>query len=96
MKERIEKQIRELKFEQEKILSIDTNFDSKLDFGLNLLSNLDKFFILMDIETKYFLIGSIFPEKLQFQKNKYQTTKINEFVNAILSDNARYRDAIKN
>lgn len=53
MKERIEKQIRELKFEQEQILSIDTNFDSKLNFGLNLLSNLDKFFAAMDIETKY-------------------------------------------
>ena len=95
MKERIEKQIRDLRFEQEHILSIDTNFDSKLDFGLNLLSNLDKFFDLMDIETKYYLIGLIFPEKLQFQKNKYQTTKINEFVNTILSDNAGYRAKIK-
>lgn len=95
MKERIEKQIRDLKFEQEQILSIDTNFDSKLDFGLNLLSNLDKFFDLMDIETKYYLIGLIFPEKLQFQKNQYQTTKINEFVNTILSDNAGYRAKIK-
>lgn len=34
MKERIEKQIRDLKFEQEQILSIDTNFDSKLDFWI--------------------------------------------------------------
>nr|WP_297165495.1 recombinase family protein [uncultured Dysgonomonas sp.] len=95
MKERIEKQIRELKFEQEQILSIDTNFDSKLDFGLNLLSNLNKFFAVMDIETKYNMIGLIFPEKLQYQKNQYQTTKINEFVNTILSDNARYREKIK-
>lgn len=95
MKERIETQIRELKFEQEQILSIDNNFDSKLDFGLNLLSNLDKFFDLMDVETKYYLIGLIFPEKLQFQKNQYQTTKINEFVNTILSDNAGYRTKIK-
>lgn len=37
----------------------------------------------------------IFPEKLQFQKNQYQTTKINEFVNTILSDNVRYRAKIK-
>ena len=49
----------------------------------------------MDVETKYYLIGLIFPEKLQFQKNKYQTTKINEFVNTILSDNTGYRDKIK-
>ncbi|WP_369831331.1 recombinase family protein [Dysgonomonas sp. Marseille-P4361] len=34
MKERIEKQMLELKLEQEQILSIDTNFDSKLDFGV--------------------------------------------------------------
>lgn len=95
VKERIEKQICELKHEREQVLSIDTNFDSKLDFGLNLLSNLDKFFGLMDVETKYYLIGLIFPEKLQFQKNQYQTTKINEFVNTILSDNALYRDKIK-
>ncbi len=95
MKERIEKQIRELKFEQEQILSIDTNFDSKLNFGLNLLSNLDKFFAVMDIETKYNMIGLIFPEKLQYQKNQYQTTKINEFVNTILRDNTRYREKIK-
>ncbi|MFV0417416.1 MAG: hypothetical protein ACK5KT_01630 [Dysgonomonas sp.] len=95
MKERIEKQIPDLRFEQEQILSIDTNFDSKLDFGLNLLSNLDKFFNLMDIETKYYLIGLIFPEKLQFQENKYQTTKTNEFVNTILTDNAGYRAKTK-
>ena len=49
----------------------------------------------MDIETKYYLIGLIFPEKLQFQKNKYQTTKINEFVNTILSDNAGHSAKIK-
>jgi len=95
MKERIEKHIRDLKFKKEEILSIDTNFNDKLDFGLNLLSNLDKIFTLMDIETKYFLIGLIFPEKLQFLKNEYQTTKINEFINTILSDNARCRDIIK-
>lgn len=50
-----------------------------------------KFFDLMDIETRYYLIGLIFPEELQFQKNKYQTTKINEFVNTILGYNMGYR-----
>lgn len=38
----------------------------------------------------------MFPEKkLQYSNNIYQTTKINDFENMILSDNSLYRDKIK-
>ncbi len=58
-----------------------------LDQALSNLINLDKVFINGDIEVKRKIIGSIFPEKLQFSKNHYRTTRVNVLLSYIYQIN---------
>ncbi|HEY9177645.1 MAG TPA: recombinase family protein [Flavipsychrobacter sp.] len=58
---------------------IPSEYEKYLSFGLNLLGNLSQYFQAVDVHTKQRIIGSIFPEKLVFENNKYRTTKLNQF-----------------
>lgn len=58
---------------------VDSDFKNYLDFGFNLLSNLDKFYNEADLETKDKLLSSIFPEKLIYQFGNYRTNGNNDF-----------------
>ncbi len=51
--------------------------------ALRNLSNLDERFTSADIQGKRQIIGSIFPEKLQFSENGFRTAKVNEAVQLI-------------
>ncbi len=63
------------------------DFPKLLDRALSNLINLDKVFINGDIEVKRKIIGSIFPEKLQFSKNHYRTTRLNVLLSYIYQIN---------
>ena len=60
------------------------NFEKYLESGINLLTNLSKFYRAADIDTKQKLIGSIFPEKLVFVSGKVRTARTNEVLHVIL------------
>jgi site-specific DNA recombinase len=51
-----------------------------IDFGLELLLNLDKYFLSSPIEIQQKLISSVFPEKLIFDGENYRTTRKNELL----------------
>lgn len=63
------------------------DFPKLLERALSNLINLDKVFINGDIEVKRKIIGSIFPEKLQFSKNHYRTTRVNVLLSYIYQIN---------
>lgn len=50
-----------------------------------LLGSLETFYKDCDITTRKRLIGSIFPDKIYFEKNKYRTTKINEVIDLLFT-----------
>jgi len=50
---------------------------------VNRLSKLDELFLNASTSQKRMLIGSIFPEKLCFDKSKSRTTRINSIVNSM-------------
>lgn len=64
-----------------------SGYSKYLNEGLPLLSNLTYHYKNIPIELKQKMVGSIFPEKLIFEDNKYRTTKMNEVLNLILSNN---------
>lgn len=73
-----------------------SGYSKYLNEGLPLLCNLSYYYKCVPIELKQKLIGSIFPEKLIFEEKKYRTTKMNEVLNLILSNNNGFGDmAIK-
>ncbi|WP_420851018.1 recombinase family protein [Polaribacter marinus] len=63
----------------------DTNIF--INFGLQLLSNIDVFYKKSTTEIKRRIIGSIFSEKLVFENKKYRTAKFNDAVALIFNNN---------
>ena len=54
------------------------NHDTKIDSCLELLSTIDTYYVERNTITKQRIVGSIFPEKLVFENQKYRTPKMNE------------------
>ena len=80
MKIEIEGEIEALNREELNIRESFENYDAKIDDCVDVLLNLDKYFVVKNTEVKQRIIGSMFPEKLYFKDNQYRTTKINEAV----------------
>ena len=59
------------------------NIEPKLDYAINLISNLGEFFRNGLTETKIQLLGSMFPEKIEFDGKKYRTKSYNKVLDLI-------------
>ena len=57
-----------------------------MSYGFSLLKDLDKYYSNASIGVKQKLIGSIFPEKLIYQDEKYRTSQINEVLSLITNN----------
>jgi site-specific DNA recombinase len=67
-----------LELEGLKLTSQD--FEAQLERALKQVANLSTLYAQLDLDRKARLLGSIFPEKLQFDGEKCRTTKINEVI----------------
>ncbi len=83
IKERYEEIISTLSRQQMESNSIDDNYSEYLKASLKLLNNIDKYYTDGDVEIRQKIVGSIFPEKLIFEKKSYRTPRLNEVVNLI-------------
>ncbi len=72
---------------ERQLAEISTIFDYQpvLDKALNILDQLDKIYKEADIILKREIIGSMFPEKLEFNGEHYRTARINEAARLICS-----------
>ena len=61
----------------------DKNAQRFLKYGLSLLTDLRRYYVEAPLPVKQKIIGSIFPEKLVFDKVEYRTTKMNEFISLL-------------
>lgn len=55
-----------------------TPFKKYLSFGLSVVGNLQHYYAQAPVEVAQKLLGSIFPEKLTYEKNTFRTTRPNE------------------
>ena len=67
-------------------ISADLRIKEKLNYSINLISNLGMFFQSASCEVKTKLIGSIFPEKLLLDGKKYRTKAFNPMLNLIFKE----------
>lgn len=67
------------------LMKMPDEFTKYMRFGVTLLGNVTVFYRRADVRIKKKLISSIFPEKLQFQKNDYRTTKLNSVFAQIIA-----------
>ena len=70
---------------------IDSSYKSYMEDGLFMLANLSEAFDEADLYTKHQILGSIFPEKLIFQENKFRTIKYLESYSRMLSICRQFR-----
>lgn len=63
--------------------SEDTNLKEKVNYGLNLVENLDRYFSNASAETKIRLLGSIFDEEIEFDGKNYRTSNFNSVLGYI-------------
>lgn len=80
-----------------KLAEIASIFDYTplIDKALDVLINIDKLYINADVLEKRRIIGSIFPENLEFDGNAYRTARVNEAVRLIFNIGAAFEE-IKN
>src|SRR5690606_24499785 len=63
------------------------NIDKSLDKALKYIENIPKMYSEGEINTRRSIIGSIFPEKLEFDGKTYRTTRMNVIANYIFQIN---------
>src|SRR5690606_25680714 len=88
LKERLDMELIEINATLNERSDYDENAEKFVNFGLNLLSNIDLLYTKASVNIKKHLLGSIFSEKLVFEKNKYRTTKFNPAI-ALLANTYR-------
>jgi site-specific DNA recombinase len=67
--------------------SIEDDHIVHLSFAKKLLPNLDIVYEKADLKGKQLIIGSVFPEKLIYEKNQFRTKRVNEVVSYFLLRN---------
>ena len=90
--ERYNKQIADLK---ERIgalrMSREMKVQDKLDYSINIIGNLGEFFKSAKPEVKVLLLGSIFPEKIEFDGKNYRTNSYNKMLDVIYQETSKLR-----
>ena len=91
MKHKVEDDISKLKLDHAESGSKNENFMKDLLLGIDNVSNLCNIYCNSDIEGKRRVVGSIFPRKFVFEKNKVRTNEINEVIRWMISNNRGYQ-----
>lgn len=79
-KTRLENQIKALRLNEE------MKIKDKLDYSFNIIGNLGEFFRSAPTDVKIMLLGSIFPEKIQFDGKNYRTNSYNKMLDIIFQE----------
>ncbi len=70
------------------------NIKEQLKIGVTLIRNIDRYYQNATLSEKQLIVGSVFPEKLIFEKNQFRTKRLNEVVE-LMSLNASDLDQKK-
>ena len=75
--------------------SVDSGFKEYLKYNVSLMSNLNQYYTTATIDNKQKLLGLMFPEKLVFSNNEFQTTKESELLTLLCSAVKGFSDCKK-
>ena len=83
----IGRQKSQLKAIEDKIELLETpnrgKIEPQLRYSINLIDNIDKFFMYAPVEAKIRALSSIFPEKIEFDGNNFRTVSMNSVLGLI-------------
>ena len=87
MKIEIDEQLTRLSVKEAQIRQAKTDYTPQINFFVTFLCNIDNYYLNAPTEGKQKIIGSIFPEMLTFENNKYRTQKISEIICLLQREN---------
>ncbi len=94
--QRYEKQISDLKQQIEVMKNPNrANIEPKLSYSISLLDNMEGFFRDAPVKVKIKLLGSIFPEKIEFDGKNYRTNGYNKVFDLIYQQTKELREPKK-
>jgi site-specific DNA recombinase len=82
-----EKKIADINTDIEMLKNEPEDVDRHTEFALPFLTNLDFHYKQSDLNTKKFIIGSIFPEKIYYSEKGYRTTSMNRVLALLTNTN---------
>ncbi len=88
-------EIESLERKKVSILTSEDDYQKYLDEGIPLLQNIDKHWLAADLAGKQHIVGSIFPQKLIFEKSSYRTIEENPVLSLIANASAVFSDSKK-
>ena len=89
--ERYERQINELQ-ERINLLQSDTKgLKEKIDYSVNIIANLRNFMLDAPVKTKCKILSSMFPQKIEFDGEKYRTQSYNQVLDLIFQETNKLR-----
>ena len=71
-----------------------SKIEPKLDYSINLINNIDNYIRNAPVEVKIKLIGSMFPEKIEFDGTDYRTNSYNKVLDLIYQQTNELRREI--
>ena len=92
MKSRIEKGIADLQAKLDILQSNKKSIVPQLNYSLSLLNNLDRVLLEAPVETKIKMLGSMFPEKIEFDGKNYRTASYNKVLDLIYQNTNTLRE----
>lgn len=94
--QRYEKQISDLKQQIEIMKNPNrSNIEPKLSYSISLLDNMEGFFRDAPVKVKIKLLGSIFPQKIEFDGKNYRTNSYNKVLDLIYQQTKELREPKK-
>ena len=87
IKQRYEKQLQEQVEKKKNMVYVSKEVYDQLIFSFSFLKDLPSLYSEASLDVQQRIIGSIFPERLEFSKNNYRTKRINSVVELISNIN---------
>ena len=80
VREKVNEECREIEKKISEHEKMESGYKHDCKFGISLLNNLNEYYLAASLDNKLKMIGLIFPEKLVFTNNSFQTTKPSEIL----------------
>ena len=89
--ERYEKQIQELQGRIELLQSDTKELKEKINYSVNIIANLRNFMLDAPVKTKCKILSSMFPQKIEFDGEKYRTHDYHKVLDLIFQETNKLR-----
>ena len=80
VRDKVNEENRAFEYKITELKKLDSGFKEYCHYGISLLSNMGHYYTTATIENKQRMLGLIFPEKLVFSNNTFQTMQPNEIL----------------